>query len=335
MYPFNDVFTAIESNSAGRIWDLFHSLNEYYAIAAATSLGHTRLRELLYKTTFQFSARSPASESRASRFALGSGNTTAYKIATTPVQLLPVVLAVAFQDRTFIGTNTDQALATRVMATLRQLHAERASKPLVKLFRDVTHTLPGPSSCPAPLSEADFEASAKRLNVEVAAVKAVAEVETAGNAFDSQYRPVILFEAHKFHKFTKARYDLTHPHLSCASSSTSELYYKKQWHQYSRLYEAMVLDALAAVKAASWGKFQVMGFNHNGWPDPISFAKAMQVSEQNQLKSFEDYCISRGVVKHMKTPDWAKVANAYNGSDYAKNKYDVKMAAAYKKYGGK
>jgi len=50
------------------------------------------------------------------------------------------------------------------------------------------------------LTEEDYSAAATQLKVEVAAIKAVAEVETTGNAFDEEGRPRILFERHYFHR---------------------------------------------------------------------------------------------------------------------------------------
>jgi N-acetylmuramidase len=167
----------------------------------------------------------------------------------------------------------------------------------------------------------------------VAAIKAVAKVESGGTiAFDTQYRARILFEAHQFRKYTTREFDVTHPHLSC-NSVLAKKYYK--WDQYNRMYEALVLNPVAAIQACSWGKFQVMGFNHNGWPDPVSFARAMQVSETNQLKAFEEFCKANGTIPHLKNKDWVKFATAYNGSGYATFHYDTKMAAAYKQYSAK
>ena len=64
------------------------------------------------------------------------------------------------------------------------------------------------------LSEADYSASAKVLGVEAASIKAVAEVETAGSAFDDSGRPRILFERHIFHALTAGKYDAKHAVVS-------------------------------------------------------------------------------------------------------------------------
>lgn len=183
-----------------------------------------------------------------------------------------------------------------------------------------------------PLSEANFSDVATRQNIPVAAIKAVARVESGGRSgFDEQYRPKILFGAHHFRKHTRRLFDLSHPHLSCDRTSAKKYY---RWDQYSRLYEAMLLDPVAAIKSASWGKFQVLGSNHNGWPDPVSFARAMQQSENNHLKSFEAYCVTNGLIAHLRSKNWAGFAEGYNGANYKDFDYDTKIANAYKRYGG-
>src|SRR5262245_54985600 len=54
----------------------------------------------------------------------------------------------------------------------------------------------------AALTEEDYTNAAKSLGCEVATVKAVAEVETAGDGFDANHRPAILYERHVFARNT-------------------------------------------------------------------------------------------------------------------------------------
>jgi hypothetical protein len=98
------------------------------------------------------------------------------------------------------------------------------------------------------------------------------------------------------------------------------------------MYEAMDLDVDAALKAASWGLFQVMGFNHNGWGSAIPFAQDMFISEYKHLKAFTSFCKDNGLIRFINQHDWATFASKYNGEGYAANAYDIKMAAAYQKY---
>ena len=190
--------------------------------------------------------------------------------------------------------------------------------------------LPPPNPAAPALNEADYKSAAESLGVEVAVIKAVSEVESSGKGFDSKGRPKILFEAHWFHKFTNGKFHSKYPHLSQPTWALGKKYYSLD--QWQRLTEAMNLDLEAAWKSASWGKFQVMGFNHSGWAKVKDFVFAMFESEAQHLKSFLAYCKDRSLVTHLKHKDWATFALGYNGSGYAANKYDLKLKAAYEKY---
>ena len=185
-----------------------------------------------------------------------------------------------------------------------------------------------------PLTEDDYKAAAKKLGCEVAAVKAVSEVESGPHgAFLASGDPVILFERHKFSKFTGGKYDQTHPDISCRTPGG----YGPVSKQHARFQQAAALDGDAALQSCSWGRFQVMGFHWQnlGYPTLKAFIDGMYESEANHLDSFVRYVIKNGLAKHLKSKNWAAFAEGYNGKDYKINKYDQKLAAAYKKHSGK
>lgn len=65
------------------------------------------------------------------------------------------------------------------------------------------------NSCRMPLTGIDeqaYEDAAKQLEVEMAVIKAVANVETKSSAFDKEGRPTILYERHYFHRLTQGRF---------------------------------------------------------------------------------------------------------------------------------
>ncbi|MBV8493001.1 MAG: DUF3380 domain-containing protein, partial [Alphaproteobacteria bacterium] len=90
--------------------------------------------------------------------------------------------------------------------------------------------------------------------------RAVCDVESAGSGFLPDTRPKLLFEAHVFGKLTRHCWDDAHPNIS-APSWDRALYGPPGAHQYDRLEEALALDATAALEAASWGLFQILGSN--------------------------------------------------------------------------
>jgi hypothetical protein len=192
---------------------------------------------------------------------------------------------------------------------------------------------------PGKLTDVDFEAAAKLLKCDVPAIKAVAEVESSGDGFLSDGRVKILFEGHQFYKYTKGKYAASHPTI-CYKKWTTKFYTKgpnadvRGAGELARLAEAMALDKRAALLSASYGKFQIMGFNFAivGFVTVEDFYKAMQVSEAEQLLAFCNYVKGNAIDDELRAHNWAGFAFRYNGAEYKKNKYDTKLANAYKKY---
>ena len=179
-----------------------------------------------------------------------------------------------------------------------------------------------------PLTEADYAQAAKALNCEAAAVRAVADTEAKEAAWDRWNRPIILFERHKFAKYTHGKFNATHPDLS---SPVPGGYSRSE---YGRLRRAAMLDEAAALKSASWGLFQIMGENHRqaGFPTVETFVDAMMVSSAEHLKAFVNFVGSQAHLKRaIVAKDWATFARGYNGPNYSRNDYDGKMRRNFEK----
>ncbi len=180
------------------------------------------------------------------------------------------------------------------------------------------------------LTEQDFIDGAKLLECSVAAIKAVCQVEAPRGGFNPDDSPVTLFEGHKFYKFTGGRFAVQAPDL-CFKVWTRQ-YYGKGWQaEQARLQRAIALDRESALMSASWGKFQIMGFNHAmvGHPDIQGFVNAMYRSERDHLIAFTRFVQTAGLAPALRRQDWAGFAKGYNGAGYAENKYDDKLAAAF------
>lgn len=181
------------------------------------------------------------------------------------------------------------------------------------------------------LTESDYMNAAKQLGCEVAAIKAVAEVESGPyGAFLQSGEPVILFERHLFSRLTGRKYDATHPDISNRIAGG----YGKVSQQHKRLERAAELDYDAAIKSASWGRFQVLGSNWEalGYESLQAFVNAMYAGESGHLDSFVRFVQVNGLAQHLRTKSWAKFARGYNGPGYKTYQYDTKLAAAYEKY---
>ncbi|MBD1557253.1 N-acetylmuramidase family protein [Vibrio sp. S9_S30] len=185
------------------------------------------------------------------------------------------------------------------------------------------------------LSDEDFEKAAESLGCGVAAVKAVSEVESAGSGFFASGPPCILFEAHIFSKHSNRQFDDSHPEIS--SRKWDRSLYVGGEKEYERLQEAMTLDRKAALKSASYGRYQIMGFNHAaaGYDDIETFVRDMFLAERFHLFAFVSFIQSNPRMHHaIQTLDWATFARHYNGPAYAENRYDEKLLLAYHKHSG-
>lgn len=189
------------------------------------------------------------------------------------------------------------------------------------------------------LSKADIVAAAKELAIEPAALKAVVDVEAAGEGFDKQGRPTILFEPHVFWyqldkiKYFTKRAELQKSHPGILSPTWDKSLYRVGGSSHDKLAVAAQLNWDAAHKSASWGLGQIMGFNFSsiGYATLKEFVDDMYESEAKQLKAMGMFLKANGLISKLQRHDWAGFARGYNGSAYAKNQYDVKLAAAYAK----
>jgi hypothetical protein len=166
-----------------------------------------------------------------------------------------------------------------------------------------------------------------------AVVKAVIEVESRGRGFNKEKQPIILFEGHKFWKYLKeagvdpsslieGNEEIIYEHLDYR-------YYGRK--QYPRLEKAKAINEEAALKSASYGMFQIMGFNHElvGFDNVFEMVEYLSKSEKNQLEAFMIFLRNTACYEDLKAKDWVSFARHYNGSRYRENQYDTRLRYAY------
>lgn len=180
------------------------------------------------------------------------------------------------------------------------------------------------------LTEQDFIDASHILNCEVACIKAVSDVESGRyGGFFPDGHPTILFEAQIFSKLTGHKFDKTNPDIS--SYFWNKTLYKGGELEEGRLQKASAIDRDKALQSASWGRFQIMGFNYFacGYNQLQDFINDMYADEGHQLKAFCNFLKSKGLDKKLQNKDWAGFAFGYNGAGYLLNKYDQKLKQAY------
>ena len=119
---------------------------------------------------------------------------------------------------------------------------------------------------------------------------------------------------------------------------------------YLRLINAYQLDPDAALKSCSWGKFQIMGANHElcGEPHLKVFINKMCTSELAQLTLICEFIRNKPKIwknthnkalgkeislwEAVKTKNWQAIALNYNGPDYETYGYDKNLQAAYERH---
>ena len=160
----------------------------------------------------------------------------------------------------------------------------------------------GPKTCaalatgrrdPTHLALADLERAARTLDVPLACIRAVNEVESRGAGFLPDGRPVILFERHVFWKRLQARGIDPAPFAARQPDIVSRTRggYRGGAAEYTRLATAESIDAGAAWESASWGAFQVMGYHwaRLGYAGIDEFVACMESGESRHLDAFVRY----------------------------------------------
>jgi len=168
------------------------------------------------------------------------------------------------------------------------------------------------------------------LGVGLSELWTVLAVETKGFGFLVDRRPQILFERHIFHKLTQGRHDAGNGDVSNQESGG----YAGGSKEYPRLEKAMQLDHDAALQSTSWGVGQVMGFNHKlvGFPNVEAMVDAMVQNENMQLLAAANFIKNNDLSAALQRQDWRAFAKGYNGVDFNKNEYDIRLAKAHAEY---
>ncbi len=187
------------------------------------------------------------------------------------------------------------------------------------------------------LRRSDIERAAQDLNVELAAVLAINEVESRGNGFLPDGRVVILFERHimrrrlTHHGLDPTPWQKAHPEIVSAAAGG----YLGNAREWPRIGLAWSIHPESAIESASWGLFQILGLHHErlGYSSAVDFMDAMRKDEGGQLDAFVRFIKAEpGLHRALQRLDWATVARLYNGPNYRANLYDEKMEQAYDRH---
>jgi hypothetical protein len=177
------------------------------------------------------------------------------------------------------------------------------------------------------VTDSDIAGYALRLGCTTKQIRAVASVESGGAGFDTKGRPKILFERHLFHRLTEGAYS-----IATFSNSNGGGYAEDSWE---KLTQAACKDADAAFSSASWGKFQVLGSHWYalGYASPIDMAFTAVSGEAAHYEMLVRYVEKNGLRDATQSlsvapSDCRAFARGYNGLQYEKFDYHIKLARA-------
>lgn len=192
------------------------------------------------------------------------------------------------------------------------------------------------------VSAADYQHAADIIGCSVYAVQAVATVESNGDGMLPDGRPKILFERHVMFQRYKAAAGQALADIAVLKwpsvINPKPGGYGTGSNEHKRLELAAAINRNCALEACSWGAFQIMGYHWKTleYSSLQDFVNAMYKGESKQLDAFVRFIMADQVlISALRETNWQKFARRYNGSAYATNRYDEKMAAAYIGLGGK
>lgn len=248
------------------------------------------------------------------------------------------------------GLQVDGIVGKNTWGVLLNEYARQASQPASAGSATTSTGSAGNAAAPsgnagmvniARLTEDDFRRCAAKLDVEVATIKAVKYMETGERSgYLSSGRPIIRFEGHWFWKFLETDRHWNPNNFIKGNEDILYRYDKNQTQhkggegEYVRLEKAKAIYEEGALKSASWGLFQIMGFNYEkcGCASVREFVEKMYASEGEQLMLFGAFLKREGLDKFLRAHNWAGFAKRYNGASYDDNRYDKELQKAYEKY---
>lgn len=179
------------------------------------------------------------------------------------------------------------------------------------------------------LDDIDLPAIGATIGVGEDELHAVLDVETAGGGFDAQGRPKMLFEPHIFWRQLQTEDRATAVRAGLAYQNWGQKRYPAD--SYPRLAQAMEINANAALRSASWGLGQIMGFNCKlaGYDTAEAMVTAFLDDEETHLRAMVQFIVSAGLDDELRRHDWAGFARGYNGPEHARHGYHTKLAARF------
>jgi hypothetical protein len=162
-------------------------------------------------------------------------------------------------------------------------------------------------------------------------IRAFMEVEAAGAGFYANGKLKMLFEPHIFWRELGKGPNRD----KAAAQGLAYAKWSKKYpsDSYPRLIAAMKIDRNAALRSASWGLGQLMGFNCElaGYASAEDMVVAFADDEENQVKAIVAFLVKKRLDDDLRTHNWRAIESGYNGGGYG-GTYAARMAKAFTKW---
>lgn len=184
----------------------------------------------------------------------------------------------------------------------------------------------------------DIDDYAIEIGIEPSFLKALTMVESPGSGFFNNGMCTILFERHVFFNQVVKKYDRKtadawsekYPNICYLTRSQSA--YLGGSREWSRLDFAKNLDAECALKSASYGMFQIMGFNYEvcGYDNIGDYVADMMESERFHIGAVSMFIKNQsGLIRAARNLNFNEFARLYNGPQYAAHNYHTRLKSAF------
>ena len=172
-----------------------------------------------------------------------------------------------------------------------------------------------------PMPPGAFETAAKLIGCEVAAIRAIWEVEAASRGFLRDGSLIRRFEPH---------------HIPGSDLTWRDSLKIGPANREKMMIESFRASPSATLRATSWGAPQIMGFNAAaaGYPNAFDMVSRLADAETEHLTAFVALVKTWGIDGKIRAHDWRGFAARYNGSGQP-DAYARKIEAAYRRHSGK
>ncbi len=191
------------------------------------------------------------------------------------------------------------------------------------------------------LSDSDLSSFAQKYGFDEHFLQAILNVESKGEAADSQGRMLLLPEKHVFWRELPKPLRKKARSLGLATPKWSRSNYKGLGDngsdlRWDRLEDMADVNEEAALKSCSYAKPQIMGFNYElcGFDSVRDFVISLGSSEEAQDLAFFAFLLARGLGDEIRRYDVEAVVRVYNGPGQVK-RYSEEVRSEYRHLTGR